>query len=450
MYGLAVHQENRCQSMRELMMYVDQALETGHTFQSVQQVQHTQPDKYITQAVDDDYRTQMADPELLNQPFNNQQGYGYATGNVYTGPVNMNSQQGYNSQNAYRNNAYNQPNPNVPNNYANQRNRNPEPQKSSGKNYTALIVIVSICLVAVIACAVIVSYILASGSFGTNKNNDTNNNSSATQENIIYDDSVTMTNCLNTKYNDAKEKLEGMGLVVKAEYKYDNYYTQDTVCGQSVNAGDSLRKGDTVTLYVSKGPDSNPNNYDQKVVVTASSGSSSGKLRLYNWENGDWKEVFSCSATVGKSGISSNYGEGLSATPKGTFKLGYLIAQNNLGESNWPFYQATGSTCIVDDTSSSLYNQIKEVYNLPSGTGYDQIGKQLTNGNCCGLLFIEHNGNGASSSGVVRGNGSAITICGMNGSLSSTYGCVDIKSSDFYTLMSMLKYSKNPHIELKN
>lgn len=498
MYGLAVHKENRCQSMNELMMNVDKAFERSYVpYNTTHQVQ---ADVYKTQAADDDFRTQAADPDdttVEQNTFNSN--YGYMAEDAYTGPANQNPHQnGYGTPNAYNGqsnyyqpegnynqqgyinqqggytapvnydqnyhngqNGYNQPIYNhqngytQPENYYQQQNYGNQPQnygtqqQKPQKNYTTLIVIVSICLVAVIACAVIVAVVLGGNTFGSN-DSDTNNPTSVSQDNIVSNDTVVMINCINSKYADAKKSLEDMGLSVKVEYKFDNYYTQDTVCGQSVNTGDSLSKGDTVTLYVSKGPDKNPDNYDQKVVVSASSGTSSGKLKLYNWENGSWKEAFSCKATVGKSGISSNYGEGISATPKGTFKLGYLISTSNIGQSDWPFYQATQYTCIVDDTSSSLYNQIKEYYNLPAGTGYDQLGKNLTNGNCSGLLFIEHNGNGASSAGVVRGNGSAITICGMNSGISSTYGCIDIKSDDFYTLMANLDYSKNPHIEITN
>ena len=266
-----------------------------------------------------------------------------------------------------------------------------------------------------------------------------------TTEPVIY-----MINCINEDYEDATDELQDMGLYVETQFRFDDNVEKDKVCEQSVEAGRVVRKGDTVILYVSKGSEKSPYEYSQKVVVSASSGSSNGKLKLYTWAEGDWQEEFSCTAKVGKEGISSSYGEGIYATPKGTFKLGYLIAPQNMGNASWPFYKATKNTCVVDDSSSPLYNQIKESTNLPKGTGYDSIGSYILSGGCCGVLFIEHNGNGMSDQNVVKGKGSAITICGIEGSLSGTYGCIDISSSNFYTLMSKLDYSKNPYIELTN
>ncbi len=44
-----------------------------------------------------------------------------------------------------------------------------------------------------------------------------------------------------------------------------------------------------------------PYEYSQKVTVTAHAGSTSGTLTVYNWENGDWTEKFSCGCKLGKN-----------------------------------------------------------------------------------------------------------------------------------------------------
>ena len=64
-------------------------------------------------------------------------------------------------------------------------------------------------------------------------------------------------------------------------------------------------------------------------------------------------------------------------------------------------------------------------------------------------IYIEHNGNGFSSDNVRPGYGSAIGLRGQNGSLSPTYGDVDISANDMKDLLSKLDADKNPVIEIK-
>lgn len=366
---------------------------------------------------------------------------------TYTQPVNYNQHNYYPQQGSYpQQNYYPQQNTYPQQgNHPVQGNYNTQ-VKQPPRNHTALIIIVSVCLVVVIACAVLVALVMT-GTLNTNKLFGIFSQNKVT-EIVPTTPKLIMNNYVNTNYATAVAQLEAMEVTVITEFRFDENIEKDLVCEQSIATGTTLKKGDTVTLYVSKGADICPYEYSQKVVVTSSG--SKGTLKLFNWQEGEWKEDFSCTATVGKKGISSNYGEGIAATPKGTFKLGFLIAPQSIGNSDWPLYKATENTCVVDDSDSFLYNQIKEVNNLPSGTHYDRLGATLTNGTCSGLLFIEHNGNGSSRTDVVAGKGSAITICGMNGKLSATYGCIDISSTNFSTLMSKLDYSKNTHIEITN
>ena len=111
-----------------------------------------------------------------------------------------------------------------------------------------------------------------------------------------------------------------------------------------------------------------------------------------------------------------------------------------------PFQQASDSTVIVEDEYSPYYNQIKDLSELPKGTDVDPIGKRLTDGTNNASIFIEHNGNGYSQSGVVSGAGSSITICGMYSDIAPTGGCIDISSSDMLTLLGYLNNSEYPHI----
>jgi len=257
-----------------------------------------------------------------------------------------------------------------------------------------------------------------------------------------------MPNCIGAYYNDAAYTIAAMNCTPVFEYVFSDQVELGFVIEQSFPTDSILTEGSTVTLIVSKGPDLSPEGYNQKIVVTANSGSSYGTMTLYNWENGQWVSAFSCNATVGKNGIGTDYGEGKGKTPQGVFKLGIALSANSISNTGWPFYRVTSDTCVVDDPDSQDYNTIQSYSSLASGVSYDPIGSTLVDGNSNVCIYIEHNGNGLTSDNVVSGKGSVITICGRTVSIAPTAGCVDISSSDMNTLISLLAYDKNPHIEI--
>jgi len=242
-------------------------------------------------------------------------------------------------------------------------------------------------------------------------------------------------------YEEALQALNDADVAAGFTYAYSDYVPEGFVISQSM-------EGEVCVLVISKGAVETPEN-TQKVVVTAASGSSYGQLELYNWENGEWKLVFTCDATVGKNGISSNYGEGKKRTPAGEFKLGIALSAKNISNDGWPFYKTTTDTCIVDDPASGYYNTIRSISSLPSGVSYDSVGKTLTKSSNV-LIYIEHNGDGRSSQNVVSGKGSVITICGKTTAIKPTAGCVDISASDMNKLLSKLDYSRNPIISISS
>ena len=124
------------------------------------------------------------------------------------------------------------------------------------------------------------------------------------------------------------------------------------------------------------------------------------------------------------------------------------LIMNSIPNNNWPFRLVSSNTCIVDDVNSRYYNTIQSINSLPYGTHYDAIGNKLVKGYSNICIYIEHNGNGLDSNNVVPGKCSVITICGQASSISPTAGCVDISSSDMLRLISLLDYSKDPHIEI--
>ena len=257
---------------------------------------------------------------------------------------------------------------------------------------------------------------------------------------------VSMPACENKRLSDCRSELENLGISVNVDYAFSNDVAEGCVVSQSITKGTELRQGEKVTLVVSKGAEKCPYDYQQKLTVTAASGSSRAKAVLYEWKNGDWEKLASYSAAVGSNGIG-NTREGSSTSPEGIHKLGVVLSSGGV-DTNLDTYHATSNTCVVDDTSSSYYNQIMEKSEVPDGVYYDNIGKGLTNGSTYATIYIEHNGSGFSSSGVVSGNGSAIGLRGQYGALSATYGDVDISADDMKDLLSRLDMSKKPMIEL--
>ena len=71
--------------------------------------------------------------------------------------------------------------------------------------------------------------------------------------NRLYED-VQVPNVRYWKSRDAKKQLEDLGLRVLTEHVNDAYIQSDQVIRTSPEIGDTLRTGDTVTLYVSDGP----------------------------------------------------------------------------------------------------------------------------------------------------------------------------------------------------
>ena len=236
---------------------------------------------------------------------------------------------------------------------------------------------------------------------------------------------------------------------VTGDYEYSEDFASGVVISQSCDEGDPVPLDGTIEIVVSLGSDKNPDGYDQLIRVMAFEGSSEANLVLCEWKNNEWVEVFSCYGVVGKQGVSIDYGEGKKVTPMGTFPLGFVMTESGYLGSNYIVNEVVDKyTCIVDDEDSVFYNTLQDYRDLPRGTGYEPVGKTICSGDTNAMIFIEHNGDGYSSEGVVAGMGSAITICGVENLSSGTAGCIDVSSWDMDTIISMLDYTKNPHIEI--
>ena len=309
------------------------------------------------------------------------------------------------------------------------------PNKTNKKAVTPIVITASVVIVAVIT--LIVFLLLP-----RDDNALPNTVSSSSGEIIKESNIIKMPDCVNTKLDDSRKNLEGLALIVEEKYEYSEDVAKDLVIKQSVEAGSQVKSGSTVTLTVSKGYKPNPYDYDQKLTVSAASGSSAATATLYEWKNGDWSELAEYDATVGENGIGTTR-EGSKISPEGTHKLGIVLTKGD-ASTKMETYTITPYTGVVFDTESPYYNQIIENPNGVDSDTFDSVGNEIVNA----MIFIEFNGNGFSSEGVTPGAGSAIFLRGKSGSLSATHGDVDISASDMDDLLSRLDPDKNPVIEL--
>ena len=329
----------------------------------------------------------------------------------------------------------------------------PKKKDKLSKTIILLIVLVSIALIVAIGYYLIVTNVIDLNLGKKDRETSESELEFNSEESTSYEESidsltnlVSMPACENLKYTSAKTQLEEIGLAVTTEYEFSDDVSKDYIISQSIQKDTEIEVGSEVVLTISKGSDKSPYDYEQKLTVTASKGSSYADAVLYEWKDGDWSEIATYSATVGKNGIGAAR-EGSSTTPQGLHELGVVLSSNKVS-TNLRVYNATSNTCVVDDTNSPYYNQIMEKGSVPAGTSYDNIGKGLTNGSTYATIYIEHNGTGFSSENVVSGNGSAIGLRGQYGKLSPTYGDVDISASDMIDLLSKLDISKKPMIEI--
>ena len=273
--------------------------------------------------------------------------------------------------------------------------------------------------------------------------------------------------CEGMEADKAQRQLESKGYSVKTEYSNSDTVPTGRVISQRIEEGTKIiivivvskgsengtvagaeKQKEKTTKATEKADEKAPDGYEQKVTVIGEKGSSYATAVLYEWRNGKWEKLASYDAAVGSNGIGDTV-EGHSITPQGLHKLGVVLCEKTVN-TNMNTYHVKSTTCVVDDPKSSYYNQIMEKSSVPSGTHYDNIGKGLTDGTTFATVYIEHNGNGFSSSGVVPEKGSAIGIRGQNGELKPNYGDVDISAKDMKDLLSKLDANKHPMIEIKN
>lgn len=212
LYGLAVFPEQRCRSMKELIIYSEQAL--AHEDQAPNLPYNN-----------DAYRTAVATgSSITERPFRTYgdnrmyQDYGYSGESVQNRNVTGGSM----------------PTADYPT------------YQPARKSHTGLIAFLITATILIIAAAAV--FILFGRQWFSSGDPDT----SISQEG----DKIIVSDVSGMLLSEAKAELEGKGLIVATKEEESDEVAEGCVIRQSVNAGRELSKGDTVLLYIATAPSS--------------------------------------------------------------------------------------------------------------------------------------------------------------------------------------------------
>ncbi len=182
---------------------------------------------------------------------------------------------------------------------------------------------------------------------------------------------------------------------------------------------------------------------DSQQVVYADS--KNKELVLIDWSADKPQKLFTAKEVYfGKDGVTSSPSENKSATPLGTFKLGFAFSDEKL-TTGLDTVKIESGMVWVDDSNSQYYNTLQKgtQYNSKWSSS-ENISAIFSRNEYYASILIEHNGDGYTKGEA--GKGSAIFLTGKESNLTKSYGDVIISASDMKTLLSVLEESKNPHI----
>lgn len=186
---------------------------------------------------------------------------------------------------------------------------------------------------------------------------------------------------------------------------------------------------------------------EQVIYVESDKNShTTGKMVLVDWSSDKPEVLFETeNVYLGMDGITDSPSENKSATPKGTFKLGFAFSTYSL-DTKLNTEMITSGTVWVNDPDSNYYNTIQHgsINNSPKWSSAENTYSIFSNGINYACILIEHNGDGYTKG--KSGKGSAIYIAGKNKNLTTSYGDVNISADDMKTLLSYLEADKNPYI----
>lgn len=184
---------------------------------------------------------------------------------------------------------------------------------------------------------------------------------------------------------------------------------------------------------------------EQVIYVKKNKNSTTGKMTVVEWNDEEADTIFEIDKVyLGMDGITSSPSESKSATPKGTFKLGFAFSDHYL-DTNLDTELISSGAVWVNDPYSRYYNTLQ--YGSTSNSAWSSAENTydiFNSGYNDACILIEHNGDGYVAG--ESGKGSCIYIAGKNTGLSRSYGDVNITADQMKTLLSFLDEDKNPHI----
>ena len=167
-----------------------------------------------------------------------------------------------------------------------------------------------------------------------------------------------------------------------------------------------------------------------QAITVVGNGGSSATLTVHTKHNGVWTETLSCSARVGRNGITGNKREGDGKTPRGIYSFGqaFGVAGNPGTSRRW--LQVNNNHYWVDDVNSSYYNKLVDA----SQTGIQwSSAEHLISYPTAYRYAIALNYNTACTPGA----GSAIFLhCSTGG---ATAGCISVSQSDMIRILKMIQ-----------
>ena len=167
-----------------------------------------------------------------------------------------------------------------------------------------------------------------------------------------------------------------------------------------------------------------------QAITVVGNGGSYTTLTVHTKHNGVWTETLSCSARVGKNGITGNKREGDGKTPRGIYSFGqaFGVAGNPGTARRW--LQVNNNHYWVDDVHSAYYNKLVDA----SQTGIQwSSAEHLISYPTAYRYAIALNYNTACTPGA----GSAIFLhCSTGG---ATAGCISVSSSDMIRILKMIQ-----------
>ena len=156
----------------------------------------------------------------------------------------------------------------------------------------------------------------------------------------------------------------------------------------------------------------------RQIVLVDYEGGSKARLSIHEKRSGVWKELYSCTAYVGKNGIGKER-EGDKKTPRGTYNLTQPFGIKADPGAKQTYTQVTQYHYWCGTSGSEYYNQLVDA--RTSGRAWTSADEHLIDYkgvyNYC--MFIDYNASGAS------GKGSCIFLH-CTGSSKSTAGCIAV------------------------